>query len=61
MYYIDVEDVGAVYDELKPRFEVRGQQIRGPVDQPYGQREIMIVAPDGNLVVFGQSIFEMKQ
>ena len=61
MYYIDVEDVGAVYDELKPRFEARGQQIHGPVDQPYGQREIMIVAPDGNLVVFGQSIFEMKQ
>jgi hypothetical protein len=28
----------------------------GPVDQQYGQRELMIRAPDGNLVVFGQAI-----
>ncbi|MCU0649717.1 MAG: hypothetical protein MUF00_17135 [Gemmatimonadaceae bacterium] len=25
-------------------------------DQPYGQRELMIRAPDGNLIVFGASI-----
>ncbi len=28
-------------------------------DQEYGQREFMVLAPDGDLVVFGQSIFEM--
>ena len=60
MYYIDVEDLGAVLQELKPKLATlpRGDVV-GPRDQEYGQRELMIVAPDGNLVVFGQSIFEM--
>jgi len=30
--------------------------VVGPRDQPYGQRELMIRAPDGNLIVFGASI-----
>jgi len=29
------------------------------VNQSYGQREFMVTAPDGDLVVFGQAIFEM--
>jgi catechol 2,3-dioxygenase-like lactoylglutathione lyase family enzyme len=59
-YYIDVEDVDSVLAELKPRLEALGHPgIHGPVDQAYGQREIMILAPDGDLVIFGQSIFEM--
>lgn len=32
--------------------------VRVPVDQPYGQRELMFRAPDGNLVVFAQAIHE---
>ncbi len=31
-------------------------EVLGPVNQPYRQRELMIVAPDGNLLVFGQAI-----
>ena len=30
--------------------------VNGPVDQHYGQRELMIRAPDGNVLVFGQSV-----
>jgi hypothetical protein len=28
----------------------------GPVNQEYNQREFMIRAPDGNVLVFGQAI-----
>ena len=60
MYYIDVEHVDNLYSELKPKLDTLPEgHVHGPVDQSYGQRELMIVAPDGNLVVFGQSIFEM--
>lgn len=56
-YYIDVKDVDAVYAELKPKVDAwPGGHMHGPVDQGYGQREIMILAPDGDLVVFGQEI-----
>jgi len=60
MYYIDVEDVDGLLAELKPKLDTLPDgHVHGPRDQPYGQRELMIVAPDGNLLVFGQSIFEM--
>jgi len=59
MYYIDVEDVAAIIAEIKPKLDAAGVHTHGPKDQTYGQREFMVVAPDGNLVVFGQSIFEM--
>jgi len=56
-YYIDVEDVDAIVDELKPKIPLLNDgDIHGPVDQIYGQRELMVVAPDGNLIVFGQDI-----
>ena len=59
-YYIDVEDVDGLYAELKPKIDALWKgQVHGPVDQEYGQREFMVRAPDGDLVVFGQSIFEM--
>jgi len=60
MYYIDVEDVDGLYSELKPKLDaLPSRDVCGPIDQTYGQRELMVVAPDGNLIVFGQSIFEM--
>ena len=60
MYYIDVEDVDGLLAELKPKLDMLSKgNVFGPKDQEYGQRELMVVAPDGNLVVFGQSIFEM--
>lgn len=56
-YYVDVEDLDALHAELKPRLAALDDgDVHGPVDQIYGQRELMIVAPDGNLLVFGQDI-----
>lgn len=56
-YYIDVRDVDGLHAELKPKLDALPEgQVFGPRDQPYRQRELMIVAPDGNLIVFGQSL-----
>ena len=58
-YYVDVRDVDALHAELGPKLDSlpRGD-VHGPADKPYGQRELAIVAPDGNLIVFGQPIPE---
>jgi len=56
-YYIDVEDIEALYAEMKPVLDrMPPADVHGPADKEYGQRELCIVAPDGNLLVFGQSI-----
>ena len=56
-YYIDVRDVDALYAELKPRLDTLPKgDVYGPVNQPYGQREFMVLAPDGNLIAFGQAV-----
>lgn len=55
-YYVDVRDVDALSAELKPKLQAVGAEVKGPVDQHYRQRELMIRAPDGNLLVFGQAI-----
>lgn len=58
-YYVDVEDVDALYAELKARLDALPKgEVHGPADKPYGQRELAIVAPDGNLIVFGHAIGE---
>lgn len=60
-YYIDVRDVGVVLQQIGDRLKLLPEgYVRGPVDQPWGQRELMIRAPDGNLVVFGQAIDEQS-
>lgn len=57
MYYIDVRDLEQLLAELKPGLDTLAPgDVFGPKDQTYGQRELMIKAPDGNLVVFGQEI-----
>ena len=57
MYYIDVKNVAAVIAEVRPKLAEAGLlEGHGPVDQSYGQREFMVTAPDGNLLVFGQSL-----
>ena len=59
-YYIDVRDVDAVLAEIEPKLKAwPGMTIQGPVNQSYGQREIMLKAPDGRLLVYGQSIESM--
>jgi catechol 2,3-dioxygenase-like lactoylglutathione lyase family enzyme len=56
-YYVDVTDVDAIYRELKPKLDRLPQgDVYGPVDQPYDQRELCILAPDGDLFVFGAAI-----
>ena len=56
-YYVDVNDVDALHEELKERLgRLPAGHVHGPADKPYGQRELAIVAPDGNLIVFGHAI-----
>jgi len=55
-YYIDVRDVDGLYAELKPNLDrLPAGDVHGPADKPYGQRELLVLAPDGNLIVFGQA------
>jgi len=56
-YYIDVRDVDQLYVELKPKLDTLPKgDVHGPADKSYGQRELLVLAPDGNLLVFGQGI-----
>lgn len=56
-YYIDVEDIAALHAELKPVLDAMpAGDVHGPEDKVYGQRELCVLAPDGNLLVFGQTI-----
>lgn len=56
-YYFDCRDVDALHAELKPRLDTLApSDVHGPADKPYRQRELCVVGPDGNLIVFGQAI-----
>ena len=63
-YYVDVGEVDALYAEFKPKLDAFSAaacseldfRVHGPADKPYNQRELLIVAPDGNLIAFGQSL-----
>jgi len=56
-YYIDVRDVDELYTELKTKLDTLPKaDVYGPVNQEYGQRELLVLAPDGNLIAFGQAI-----
>ena len=56
-YYLDVRDVDALHAQLKPKLDALPEgDVHGPVDQPYHQRELLVLAPDGNLIAFGQAI-----
>lgn len=56
-YYIDVRDVDAVHADLKPKLDrLPPGDVHGPADKPYGQRELLVRAPDGNLLAFGSAI-----
>ena len=61
-YYIDVCDVDALYTELKPALDTMPKgDVYGPINQPYGQRELLVLAPDNNLVVFGQGLSALEE
>jgi catechol 2,3-dioxygenase-like lactoylglutathione lyase family enzyme len=56
-YYIDVRDVDALYAELKPKLDtLPPKDVVGPKNQGYGQRELLVRVPDGNVMAFGQAI-----
>ncbi|HWT12032.1 MAG TPA: VOC family protein [Allosphingosinicella sp.] len=56
-YYFDCRDVDSLHAELKPKLDLLpAEDVHGPADKPYRQRELLVKAPDGNLIVFGQSI-----
>lgn len=56
-YYIDVRDLNVVQDQIGTKLaQLPPGHVVGPKDQAYGQRELMIRAPDGNVLVFGQAI-----
>jgi catechol 2,3-dioxygenase-like lactoylglutathione lyase family enzyme len=55
--YIDVEDVDALYAELKPKLDtLPWNDVCPPFDQDYGMRELTVVGPDGDVIAFGQDI-----
>jgi catechol 2,3-dioxygenase-like lactoylglutathione lyase family enzyme len=61
-YYIDVRDVDKLYEELKAKLDtLPPRDVYGPVNQPYGQRELLVLAPDGNLIAFGHAIQDSKK
>ena len=61
-YYIDVHDVDSLYAELKPKLDLLPpKDVHGPADKPYGQRELLVLAPDGNLIAFGHAIQKVKE
>ncbi|HEX8224070.1 MAG TPA: VOC family protein [Allosphingosinicella sp.] len=56
-YYVDVRDVDSVFEALKGKLEALPEgDVHGPADKPYGQRELIVRAPDGQLLVFGAEI-----
>jgi catechol 2,3-dioxygenase-like lactoylglutathione lyase family enzyme len=56
-YYFDCRDVDALHAELKPKLDaLPARDVHGPADKPYRQRELLVLAPDGNLIAFGQAI-----
>jgi catechol 2,3-dioxygenase-like lactoylglutathione lyase family enzyme len=56
-YFVDVHNVDALYAELKPKLDTLPKgDVHGPADKHYEQRELLIVAPDGNLIAFGHAI-----
>ena len=58
--YIDVHDVDALHAELKPKLDLLpAGDVHGPADKEYGQRELLVLAPDGNLIAFGHAVFEV--
>ncbi len=56
-YYVDVHDVDQLYAELKPKLDTLPKgDVHGPANKGYGQRELLVLAPDGNLIAFGHAI-----
>jgi hypothetical protein len=56
-YYIGVRDIDYLYAELKPKLNVLpNRDLYGRVNQSYGQRELLGLAPDGSLPRLGKRL-----
>jgi len=56
-YYFAGGDVDALYAELKPKLDTLPPgDVHGPADKSYHQRELLVLAPDGELICFGMAI-----
>lgn len=56
-YYFDCRAVDELYAELKPQLDqLPAGDVHGPADKPYHQRELLVLAPDGNLIAFGEAL-----
>jgi catechol 2,3-dioxygenase-like lactoylglutathione lyase family enzyme len=56
-YYLDVGDLDSLHSELQEKLDALPEgDVHGPADKPWGQRELLVRAPDGQIVVFGQAI-----
>lgn len=55
--YVDVRDVDALHAELAPKLaKLPPGDVDGPADKLHGQRELLIVAPDGSVIAFGHAL-----
>ncbi len=58
--YIDIETMEDLLAELRPKLaDLPSADVAGPVDQPWGQRELLLRTPGGHLLVFGQAIAQV--
>jgi catechol 2,3-dioxygenase-like lactoylglutathione lyase family enzyme len=56
-FYVDVEDIDALYLSMAPRLgSLPPGRVRPPFDQDYGQREFHVIDEDGTLIFFGQPV-----
>jgi catechol 2,3-dioxygenase-like lactoylglutathione lyase family enzyme len=55
--YVDVNDIDALYAEWKPKLDqLPVGSVCAPSDQDYGQRDLTVVGPDGDIIAFGSPI-----
>jgi hypothetical protein len=56
-FYIDVHDIDALYESLKPRLQTLPEgRVRPPFNQDYGQREFHVIDEDCTLIFFGEAV-----
>jgi catechol 2,3-dioxygenase-like lactoylglutathione lyase family enzyme len=52
--YVDLDDVDALFEELRPALEaLPAGSWQPPIDQEWGQRELAVRMPDGHWLTFG--------
>jgi catechol 2,3-dioxygenase-like lactoylglutathione lyase family enzyme len=60
--YVDVDDIDALYQQWKPKLDLLPPgTVCPPCDQEYGQRDLTIVGPDGDIIAFGSPIDRRHQ